>query len=197
MDAALRLCAEQGPDAPALAEIIGAAGQRNASAIQYHFGSRDGLLEAVLRPYGERVRAARAAIDATGIPVVLTARAEALLLGLGTPLRDVIDRLVAFATAGADCLYAPGLRDPGDIAAVVKAVAPKPVNVLALGPGFSVRPLEDLGVRRVSVGGGLARAAWGGLARAAREIAETGTFDSLAQGLAFKDLNEMFQTGGA
>lgn len=128
----------------------------------------------------ERIRAARAALDAAGADVVLTGRAEAFLHGHPDPLRDVLDRLPAYAEAGADVLYAPGLRTADEIAAVVKAVAPKPVNVLRGSPGLSVRALEDLGVRRVSLGGALARAAWGGLMRAAREIAERGSFEALA-----------------
>ena len=123
----------------------------------------------------ERIRAARVAIDASGTGVVLTARAECHLVGHPDPLRESIRRLEAYAAAGADCLYAPGLRTPQEVAAVVKAVAPRPVNVLAGGSGFSVAQLRDLGVRRISVGAALARAAWGAFLRAAEEIA--GTWD--------------------
>jgi 2-methylisocitrate lyase-like PEP mutase family enzyme len=142
----------------------------------------------------ERIRAARAAIDATGIPVVLTARCEAWLVNYPEPARTAIDRLVAFAEAGADCLYAPGVRDVQTIAAIVKAVAPKPVNVLmaASVPGLSVSRLADLGVRRVSVGSALARAAWGGFIRAAKEFGTVGTFDSLADAASFAELNGVF-----
>ncbi len=141
----------------------------------------------------ERVRAARREIDASGTGVVLTARAECHLVGHPDPLRESIRRLDAYAAAGADCLYAPGLRTAEDVAAVVKAVSPKPVNVLASAPGFSVRQLEDLGVRRVSVGGALARLAYGALWRAAREIAERGTFQALGDAAPHAELNGFFR----
>ncbi len=120
-----------------------------------------------------RVRAARAAIDATGTGALLTGRCEAWLVGDPDPLRTAIDRLVAYADAGADCLYAPGVREDEQIAAIVRAVAPKPVNVLMSGrvPGLTVERLAELGVRRVSVGSGLSRVAWGAFLRAARELA--------------------------
>ena len=142
----------------------------------------------------ERIRAARAAIDATGIPVVLTARCEAYLVGSPDPARTVLDRLVAFADAGADCLYAPGVRDLDMISAIVKAAAPKPVNVLVSSPipGFTVSRLADLGVRRISVGSALARVAWGAFIRAASRIAETGSFDALADAVPFSELNGLF-----
>ena len=142
----------------------------------------------------ERIRAARAAIDATGIPVLLTARSEAWLVGDPDPARTALDRLVAFADAGADCLYAPGVRDPETIAAIVRAVAPKPVNVLvsAPGPGLSLARLAELGVRRISVGSALARVAWGAFMRAARSIAETGSFDALVEMASFRELDELF-----
>jgi methylisocitrate lyase len=145
----------------------------------------------------ERVRAARAAIDATGVPVVFTARAESVLLGLEGGFGEALRRLEAFAEAGADCLYAPGLRTAEEVATVVKAVAPKPVNVLVGSPGFTVRQLEDLGVRRISTGGALARAAWGGFMRAAREIADVGTFESFATGASFNELSQLFEDQGA
>ena len=139
----------------------------------------------------ERVQAARAAIDASGIPVVLTARCEAWLVGAPDASRVAIERLVAFAEAGADCLYAPGVREPGEIAAIVKAVAPNPVNVLVSAPSaeLAVSRLADLGVRRISVGSALARVAWGAFIRAARDIAATGTFESLADATPFADLD--------
>jgi 2-methylisocitrate lyase-like PEP mutase family enzyme len=141
-----------------------------------------------------RVRAARQAVDATGVPVVLTARCEAWLVGSPDPAHVAIDRLVAFAEAGADCLYAPGVRDVPTIAAIVKAVAPKPVNVLvsAPNPDLTLARLADLGVRRISVGSALARVAWGAFMRAARSMAETGTFDALAGAAPFADLNAVF-----
>lgn len=143
----------------------------------------------------ERIRAARAAIDASGIPVVLTARCEAWLVGDPDPLRVSLERLTAFVEAGADCLYAPGVSKPDEIAAIVKAVAPKPVNVLvsAPNPALAVNRLADLGVRRISVGSALARVAWGAFISAARSIAETGTFEGFAGAASFAELNGLFQ----
>jgi 2-methylisocitrate lyase-like PEP mutase family enzyme len=141
----------------------------------------------------ERIRGARQAVDASGLPVVLTARAECWLVGHPDPLRESIARLVAYAEAGADCLYAPGVRAREDIAALVKAVAPKPLNVLVGAPGLSVRDLADLGVRRVSVGSALARTAWGAFMRAAREIAGRGTFEAFAGAVPFAEINEFFR----
>jgi 2-methylisocitrate lyase-like PEP mutase family enzyme len=143
----------------------------------------------------ERIKAARQAIDASGIPVVLTARCEAWLVGAPDPARVAIERLIAFAEAGADCLYAPGVRDPNEISAIVKAVAPKPVNVLvsAPGPDFTISRLADLGVRRISVGSTLARVAWGAFLRAARNVLETGTFDSLVDAAPFGEINDFFR----
>lgn len=144
----------------------------------------------------KRIRAARAAIDAGGIPVVLTARCEAWLVGESDPARIAIDRLVAFADAGADCLYAPGVRDPATISAIVKAVAPRPVNVLVSvpDPALSVSRLADLGVRRISVGSALARVAWGAFIRAAKRIAETGSFDDFSGAASFAELNSLFRS---
>ena len=141
----------------------------------------------------ERVRAARAAIDASGSGVVLTARCEAHLVGYPDPLRTSLDRLVAFAEAGADCLYAPGVVTPNEISAIVKAVAPRPVNVLVYmkNCNLTVAQLADLGVRRISVGSALARAAWTGVVNAAKEIQETGSFTSLSGATTF-DFNELF-----
>jgi len=146
----------------------------------------------------ERIRAARAAIDASGVPVVLTARCEAWLVGDPDPLRTAIDRMVAFAEAGADCLFPPGVRDPEAIAAIVKAVAPKPVNIMVSwpAPALSVSRLADLGVRRISVGSALARVAWGSFMGAARRLAESGSFDGLAEAASFRDLDEVFQKRG-
>jgi 2-methylisocitrate lyase-like PEP mutase family enzyme len=140
----------------------------------------------------ERVRAARAAIDAAGGDVVLTARAECHLVGHPDPLRASLLRLEAYAAAGADCLYAPGVRTADAVAAVVRAVAPRPVNVLASVGGFTVRALEDLGVRRVSVGGALFRAAWRGFAAAAEEIARAGAFTGVAGATPHADLQRFF-----
>ena len=141
----------------------------------------------------ERVRAARQAIDRTGSGVLLTARSEGFIVGR-PDLDETVRRLVAFAEAGADCLYAPGLRTAEDIAEVVNAVAPKPVNVL-VGSGFITVPeLAAIGVRRVSVGGALARAAWTGFMEAAREIAEHGTFRTLGAATPFADVDGWFRT---
>jgi 2-methylisocitrate lyase-like PEP mutase family enzyme len=143
----------------------------------------------------ERIKAARAAIDASGIPVVLTGRCEAWLVGVQDPLDESLKRLVAYAEAGADCLYAPGVGKPDEIEAIVRAVAPKPVNILVSGfnSDLTVAQLTDLGVRRISVGSALACAAWGGLMRAARDIAETGAFGTLAGGASYAEINDLFR----
>src|SRR4051812_23035181 len=135
----------------------------------------------------ERIEAARAAIDAGSGPVVLTARCEAYLVGDSDALRTSLERLIAFAQAGADCLYAPGVTHADEISQIVKAVAPKPVNVLVSTNNcqVTVAQLADLGVRRISVGGALARAAWGGFIHAAREIHEQGTFRAFADATPF------------
>jgi 2-methylisocitrate lyase-like PEP mutase family enzyme len=124
-----------------------------------------------------RVAAARKAIDDSGSGVFLTARSEGFFAGK-PDFDETIERLKAYAAAGADCLYAPGLREEAQIAAVVAAVAPKPVNVLTFG--LSVRTLADLGVRRISVGGSLARCAYAELHRIGTEIAKNGAFGAFA-----------------
>ena len=139
----------------------------------------------------ERVRAARAAIDATGTGVLLTGRSEGFIVGR-PDLHETIRRLTAYSEAGADCLYAPGLRSRNEIALVVAAVAPKPLNVLVGSDFATVAELADLGVRRISVGGALARAAWGGFLEAAKEIAARGTFGGLARAMPFADINGAF-----
>jgi 2-methylisocitrate lyase-like PEP mutase family enzyme len=141
----------------------------------------------------ERIGAARKAIDDSGVPIVLTARCEAWLVGHVDAFRVAVDRLVAYAETGADCLYAPGVREPEQIAAIVKAVSPKPINVLVSSPGLTVSQLQDLGVRRISVGAALARVAWGAFARAAQSIAATGSFDAFGDALSFAELNGVFQ----
>ncbi len=140
----------------------------------------------------ERIRTARRAIDATGVPVVLTARCEAYLVRDPAPAQTALDRLVAFADAGADCLFAPGVRDPETIAAIVRAVAPRPVNVIVTSPGLTVAQLADLGVRRISVGSALARVAWNAFMKSARDIAVTGTFDTLGDAAPFTVFADMF-----
>ena len=139
----------------------------------------------------ERIKAARSAIDADNSEVLLVGRCEGFLVGQAD-LNMVIDRLQAYAEAGADCLYAPGIKTREQISAVVKAVHPKPVNLLIGASGLSVAEAADLGVRRISVGGSLARAAWGGFMRVAREIAEKGTFTELGNGYPGGELNKMF-----
>jgi 2-methylisocitrate lyase-like PEP mutase family enzyme len=140
----------------------------------------------------ERLRAARRAIDESGGDVLLVGRAECFLVG--QPDIDLTTtRLKAYAGAGADCLYAPGIRTVEHIRAVVEAVYPKPVNLLVSAPiGLTLEQIAGLGVRRVSVGGALARAAWGGFMRAAREIAEHGRFDALADAASGQALNALF-----
>jgi 2-methylisocitrate lyase-like PEP mutase family enzyme len=143
----------------------------------------------------ERIAAARAAIDQSGEDVILVARTEGLLSD-ASQVGAAIDRLVAFADAGADCLYAPGVQSREHIAAMVKAVAPKPVNVLMFGPGLTLAELADLGVRRVSIGGALARVAWGAMLNVAEEI-KRGSFDGLGGAASGKLLNEIFGEFGA
>jgi 2-methylisocitrate lyase-like PEP mutase family enzyme len=139
----------------------------------------------------ERVKAVRAAIDAAGGDATLTARAECFIAGV-PDLDEAIRRLKAYAEAGADCLYAPGIRTREQIEAVVAAVAPKPVNLLVGWPAeFSVAEIAAMGVRRVSTGGALALAAWGGFQRAARALAEEGTFTAFSQNA--RDVNAFFR----
>jgi 2-methylisocitrate lyase-like PEP mutase family enzyme len=140
-----------------------------------------------------RIKAARAAIDKSGADVVLVGRAECFLVGRAE-IEEVIRRLQAYSDAGADCLYAPGIRMREHISAVVEAVAPKPVNLLIGGPmGLTMSDAAALGVRRVSVGGALARAAWSGFMRAAKELAGKGTFDELSNAAPHGELNEFFR----
>lgn len=139
----------------------------------------------------ERVRAARRALDARASPVVLTARSEGFRFGR-PDLQETIRRLVAYAEAGADCLYAPGVHTHAEVVAIVTAVAPKPVNVLVGADVATVASLAAIGVRRISVGGALARAAWAGFLSAASEIAAHGTFTGLARAVPFADLNGRF-----
>jgi 2-methylisocitrate lyase-like PEP mutase family enzyme len=138
----------------------------------------------------ERIRAARKAIDQSGQDVILVARTEGLLAD-PEALARAIEKLVAFADAGADCLYAPGATKKEDIATMVRATAPKPLNVLMSGPGLSVAELADLGVRRVSVGGALARVAWGAMLSAAEQM-KAGSFAGLASACSGKRLNDIF-----
>ena len=140
----------------------------------------------------ERVRAAREAIDATGADVVLVARSEGFVAGR-PDLDETVRRLRAYADAGADCLYAPGIATRDQITTVVEAVAPKPVNLLVAGVSdLTVAQIAALGVRRISVGGAFARAAWAALEQAARPLADAGRFDGLAGAANGRDLDTLF-----
>jgi 2-methylisocitrate lyase-like PEP mutase family enzyme len=149
-----------------------------------------GLSEAV-----DRLRAARAAINASGETVLLTARSEAILRQAGG-LPEALRRLAAYAEAGADVLYAPLVRTPEEVAEVVRLAGKLPVNVLVGWPGFTRRQLEDLGVKRISTGGALASAAWAGFMRAAKDIAEHGRFDALTGLGARKEIEGAFADKG-
>jgi len=140
-----------------------------------------------------RMRAARRAIDKSGADVMLVGRAECFLVGR-PDLGETTARLKAYAAAGADCLYAPGIRSAEQIAAVVEAAAPKPVNVLiSAAIGFTVADLAGLGVRRISVGSALARVAWGAFMRASKQIAAEGRFDAFADAVPFAEINGFFR----
>jgi 2-methylisocitrate lyase-like PEP mutase family enzyme len=150
----------------------------------------------------QRLRAARKAIDRSGGDTLLVGRAEGLLFGR-PDLDETLARLRAYADAGADCLYAPGLRSREHIAAAVAAVAPKPLNLLVGWPSeLTLADIAELGVRRVSIGGALARSAWGGFARAAQLLATDGCFDGFTDALSGGELNRIFagelnrQSGG-
>jgi 2-methylisocitrate lyase-like PEP mutase family enzyme len=137
----------------------------------------------------QRVAAARAAIDGTGSGVLLTARSEGFIAGR-PDLDETVKRLKAYAAAGADVLYAPGIREAAQIAAVVQAAGGKPVNMLTMGQ--PVADLAALGIRRISVGGSLARTAWGEFIRAAKEIAAEGSFEHFKQAAPSSELNRLF-----
>jgi 2-methylisocitrate lyase-like PEP mutase family enzyme len=156
-------------------------------SVEDYGGAEQGLYDVNLA--AERIAAAREAIDGRAPDVVLTARAEGLIRGQ-PDLDEVIRRLTAYAAAGADCLYAPGLSSADQVRAVVEAAAPKPVNVHSFT--LPVAALAELGARRISLGGRLAAAAWGEFLRAARRIADDGVFDGLAQGASGRELNGLF-----
>jgi 2-methylisocitrate lyase-like PEP mutase family enzyme len=138
----------------------------------------------------DRIRAAKEAIADSD--AMLVGRAECFIVGVND-IDEVVRRLTAYAEAGADCLYAPGIRERDQIKAVVEAVAPKPVNLLISAPdGLTMRDAEELGVRRVSVGSALARAAWGGFIGAAKELAERGTFGGFAGATPHGELQDLF-----
>lgn len=184
-----------GDDPAACADTIvrAAAAGLVGGSIEDATGRRDDPIYPFERSV-ERVRAAVGAARSLPFPFVLTARAENLLHGR-PDLPDTIRRLVAFAEAGADVLYAPGLKTREEIAAVVRAVAPRPVNVVMglSGPSFSLEALAELGVRRVSLGSSLARAAYGAFLRAAREIKDKGTFEFARDAVPYAEINGMFE----
>ena len=187
----VRLAVETGVAGLSIEDSIGPRLQRTADAAETPPCPLFDLEAAV-----ERVRAARCAIDATSEDVLLVGRTEGFLVGQPN-IDEAVARLVAYANAGADCLYAPGIQSPEHIRRIVEAVHPKPVNVLVMAPATqSLRQLGELGVRRVSVGGALARAAWGGFMRASREIAEQGRFDALADTASGRSLNALFAKPG-
>jgi len=181
-----------GADIGELSESVGLAVEAGVSGLSVEDRDLEGRpneLYSVDRAV-ERVRAARSAIDRTGEDVILVARTETLLVDPST-ISSAIDKLAAFADAGADCLYAPGVREKGEIASIVRAVAPKPVNVVMMRPGPSLAELTDLGVRRVSIGGAIARVAWASIMSLMNGIAN-GSFDGLASGTPGKELNDIF-----
>ena len=141
----------------------------------------------------QRVRSARAAIDKAGGDVLLVGRCECFLVGK-PDIVETVARLKAYSNAGADCLYAPGIRTGEEVAAVVEAAGPKPVNVIrSSAAGLSVAELAALGVRRISVGSAFARAAWGAFMKAAQEIMTDGRFDALAGATPNAELNKLFR----
>jgi 2-methylisocitrate lyase-like PEP mutase family enzyme len=143
----------------------------------------------------ERVRAPRQAIDRSGEDVLLTARAECYHVNYPDPFRETVRRLQAYAEAGADVLFAPGPQTPAEIKALVDAVAPKPLNLLVIRDiGLSVTEIAALGVRRISVGGALALAAWTGFIRAAQWLKDDGSFVGLANLVSYADINRLFAT---
>jgi 2-methylisocitrate lyase-like PEP mutase family enzyme len=180
------------PDAEGVAESVGLCAAAGAAGLSIEDSTEDRSRPLYELPLAvERILAARQGLEGTG--VVLTARAECFLRGHPDPLRESIRRLQAYAEAGADVLYAPGLHDRAEIQTVVDAVSPKPVNVLATPAlGLGVNDLAALGVRRISVGSGLARAAWTAFLRAARVISETGSFAELRDSVSGGALNEFF-----
>jgi 2-methylisocitrate lyase-like PEP mutase family enzyme len=181
------------PDAASLAESVRLAVETGVAGLSIEDSTGDParpLFE--LETAVERIRAARKAIDKAGGDTLLVGRAEGFLHGR-PDIGAAVERLKAYANAGADCLYAPGIRTPDHISAVVAGVAPKPVNLLMGWPGdLTMHQIAALGVRRVSVGGALARSAWGGFIRSAKLIMEQGKFDGFANAASGKELEEFF-----
>lgn len=184
------------PDAQGVHESVRLAVETGVAGISIEDAS--GNAAQPIRPLEDalaRLRAARRAIDEAGGEVLLVGRAENFLYGIDD-LADTIARLKAYSDAGADCLYAPGIRAPEQIAAVVAAAAPKPVNLLVGSASpLTLNEIAALGVRRVSVGGALARSAWGGFMQAARTLSEQGRFDGFAQAASGQVLNDFFREG--
>jgi 2-methylisocitrate lyase-like PEP mutase family enzyme len=181
-------------DAGEVAESVGLATQTGVAGLSIEDST--GVAESPLYDVDmavERVRAARHAIDRGGGDTLLVGRAECFLVGR-PDVNETIARLRAYSNAGADCLYAPGLRTREDIASVVAAVAPKPLNLL-IGSvtELTMKDVAALGVRRISVGGALARSAWGGFIRAARLIAEEGRFDGFSDAASGRDMDAIFR----
>ncbi len=180
------------PDA--VGEAVTAALATGVAALSIEDAS--GVAGAPLRPLEEavqRLAAARAAIDRAGADVLLVGRAENFFVGV-PDLEDTLQRLRAYDAAGADVLYAPGITTREQITAVVAAAGPKPVNLLVGGPSpLTLQDIAALGVRRVSLGGALARAAWGGLMQATDPILREGRFDGLQQAAAGAALNDLFR----
>lgn len=181
------------PDAAGVAQNVRLAVETGIAGLSIEDSTGDSarplfaIAEAV-----ERIRAARRAIDQAGADVMLVGRAECFLVGR-PDLDETVARLDAYAQAGADCLYAPGLRSREQITAVVKALAPKPVNLLVGAVSEMTLPdIAALGVRRVSVGGALARSAWGGFLRAAKGLAERGSFEGFADAASGRELDAFF-----
>ena len=186
------------PDAAGVAENVRLAVATGVAGLSIEDSTGDAdrplftLEEAV-----ERLRAARSAIDRAGGGVMLVGRAECFLVGR-PDLTETIARLQAYANAGADCLYAPGVTTREQIVALVEAVAPKPLNLLVGSASeLTVADIAALGVRRISVGGALARSAWGGFMRSAQLLAQQGRFDGFADAASGKDLNALFSEPGA
>jgi 2-methylisocitrate lyase-like PEP mutase family enzyme len=182
------------PDA--LAESVTACVATGVSGLSVEDSTSDrprGLVDFELSV--ERIRAARSAIDATKADVLLTARAECYLVGHADPLNESLRRLRAYAAAGADVLYSPGPHKPEEIRELVQAVSPKPFNLLVgRNIGLSVADIAALGVRRISVGGALARAAWTGFIRAAQTLRTQGSFEGLADLVSFANINSFLAT---
>ena len=186
------------PDAAGVAENVRLAVATGVAGLSIEDSTGDAarplftLDEAV-----QRLRAARSAIDRAGGGVMLVGRAECFLVGR-SDLAETIARLQAYADAGADCLYAPGVTRREQIVALVEAVAPKPLNLLVGSASeLTVADVAALGVRRISVGGALARSAWGGFMRSAQLLAQQGRFDGFADAASGKDLNALFSEPGA